>query len=232
MSVTGVSIITCTNKPQFIKNIFQNFVNQSYKPKELILIINSNHISIEKCRKLSDKISNVSIFQLPEEKSLGHCLNFAIQKAKHDVVAKFDDDDFYAPGYIKEAILTMERSQADVVGKRTYFSYLMDKQLLIIRFPSRQNRSTDLVAGRTIVAKKSVCNHVKFPNCSLGEDVGFLRKCRERGLRIFSSSKYNYVYMRRSLPNHTLKVTDGYLLSKNCKIIGYTLHYKQLASGK
>ncbi len=47
---------------------------------------------------------NVSIYQLPEEKTLGECLNFGIEMAQYDIVAKLDDDDYYSPYYLTEAM--------------------------------------------------------------------------------------------------------------------------------
>lgn len=41
---------------------------------------------------------NVYIFL--EKITLGECLNYGIQKVKHKLIAKFDDDDFYSKKYI------------------------------------------------------------------------------------------------------------------------------------
>ncbi|HJV47192.1 MAG TPA: glycosyltransferase, partial [Bacillota bacterium] len=231
MRRNGVSIITCTKKPQFIHNVFKNYRNQIWEKKELIIVLNEDSMNLSQWLKQSKSFKNVSIFRLPGKVSLGRCLNFAIQKAKYGFIAKFDDDDFYAPYYLKEAIRALIHSKAAVVGKRTHLAYIGGKKLLIQRFCGRENKFTQLIAGGTIVCRKNVVDRIKFSNTSLGEDVQFLRDCRTRGLRIYSTSKYNYVYVRRpNLKNHTLKVSDQYLLSRKHKIVARTNQFQQLAS--
>lgn len=42
----GVSIITCTNRQNYLNNLLQNFNRQRYAQKELIIIINNNAIPL------------------------------------------------------------------------------------------------------------------------------------------------------------------------------------------
>lgn len=42
----GVSIITCTNRHNYLNNLLQNFSRQRYANKELIIIINNNKIPL------------------------------------------------------------------------------------------------------------------------------------------------------------------------------------------
>src|ERR1700730_13001262 len=45
-----ISIIACTMRPEFINNIFANYNRQSYKNKELIIILNHDDIDIDKVK--------------------------------------------------------------------------------------------------------------------------------------------------------------------------------------
>ena len=69
-------------------------------------------------RKRSKDNENVTIYQLPEEKTLGECLNFGIEKARYNIVAKFDDDDYYSPYYLTEAMRIFLTTDAQVSWKR------------------------------------------------------------------------------------------------------------------
>lgn len=42
----GISIITCTNRHNYLNNLFQNYSRQKYANKELIIIINNNKIPL------------------------------------------------------------------------------------------------------------------------------------------------------------------------------------------
>jgi cellulose synthase/poly-beta-1,6-N-acetylglucosamine synthase-like glycosyltransferase len=224
--VRKVSIITCTNRPNFINNIFQNYRRQVGIEKELIIVLNNDHMNIDQYRERAKKHRNVFIYQLPEKTSLGRCLNFAIGKSKHPFVAKFDDDDYYAPNYLVNSLKTLHHVKADVVGKGSYFMYLEGKKLLMLRRPKQENKFVKYIGGATIVAKRKVFNKVRFSNRTLSEDMKFLQDCRAKGFKIFSTDKYNYTAVRRKNPNtHTWKATNNGLLRQG-KVIAHTNNFR------
>jgi glycosyltransferase involved in cell wall biosynthesis len=224
---SGVSIISCTNKLYFMENIFENYSNQEWKMKELIIILNNNRLNIEEWMKKAELFQNVTIFQLPEDVSLGHCLNYGISKANYDTIAKFDDDDYYAPAYLTEAMNSFI-DNVQIVGKRTYYLYFENMDQLFLRFPNSENRKIKMVHGGTIVAKREVFEKVSFPDLSLGEDKQFFKKCVAAGIRICSTSRYNYTYFRRDQIFHTWNPDLGYLFRTSEKI-SITTDFKKYA---
>lgn len=225
----SVSIITCTNKPHFMKNIFQNYRNQSWPKKELIIILNRDDIDINKWRKKAEKEKNIFIYQLPQEKSLGYCYNFAVEKCNSDFIATFDDDDYYAPNYLTDLMHAFMYTDADIVGKLTYFLYLESRNILTIRNQFQEYKYLDansfLDGGKKIV-KRKVFDHVQYRDVSLLEDVFFCQDSIEKGFQIFSADKYNLAYVRRGNKlNHTWKEKDSTIL-KWCSGITYTNRYK------
>jgi cellulose synthase/poly-beta-1,6-N-acetylglucosamine synthase-like glycosyltransferase len=226
----GVSIIACTNKVYFMENIFENYSNLEWNMKELIIILNNNRLKIEEWIKKAEQFQNVTIFQLPEDVSLGNCLNYGISKAKYEYIAKFDDDDYYAPAYLKEAMNSFINN-VQIVGKRTYYLYFENKSELFLRFPNRENRKIKMVHGGTIVAKREVFEKVPFPDLSHGEDKQFFKKCVAAGIRIYSTSRYNYTYFRRNPLFHTWKPDLGYLF-RTSKKIAITTDFKKYADPK
>jgi hypothetical protein len=112
---------------------------------------------------------------------LGKCLNFGISKARYPFVAKFDDDDYYAPNYLVSALRALHRRKADVVGKRSYFMYIEGKNTLMLRRPNHENRFVKYVAGATILAKRKVFGKVKFSDRNYGEDMKFCQDCTAKG---------------------------------------------------
>ncbi len=101
--------------------------------KELIIILNKDDMDIEMWKERSKGNENVSIYQLPEEKTLGECLNFGIEKARYNIVAKFDDDDYYSPYYLTEAMQIFLTTDAQVVGKGKAFMYFEKEKLLTLQ---------------------------------------------------------------------------------------------------
>ncbi|WP_186446105.1 glycosyltransferase [Paenibacillus cremeus] len=226
----GVSVITCTNKSRFLNNLFKNFLNQLERRKELIIIVNRDHISLAPYRKKAKYLSNVTICRLPEKTSLGNCLNYGISKARYKFIAKFDDDDFYAPNYLRRSMRILKGKNLDVVWKSSVFVYLESRNCLYIRYPNRRDRLAGFVAGGTIMFKRNVYPRVKFANVSLGEDARFLKTCRAMGYKINSTDRFNYVYIRRkNRKSHSMKVRDRYWL-KHSRLVRRTRFFKKLVT--
>lgn len=226
----GVSVITCTNNFKFINNLLNNYKNQNWGNKELIIIINRDDINLLPYRNKSKHLKNVSIYRLPEKTSLGKCLNFAVARTRYQYVAKFDHDDYYAPNYLKRSVGTLKRKEVDVVWKSSVYVYLNSRKSLLLRYPNKRDRLVGFVAGGTIMFKKKVFKRVKFANVSLGEDARFLKKCRASGFNLHSTDKFNYVYIRRKNRNsHSMKAQDRYWL-RNSKLVKHTVYYKNLIS--
>lgn len=76
----GVSIITCTNRQSYLRNLIQNYTRQTLAKKELIIIVNNNKIPLAPYQSLAQKHRNVQVFRVDGHQSLGACLNFAVKK--------------------------------------------------------------------------------------------------------------------------------------------------------
>ncbi|WP_286230701.1 glycosyltransferase [Neobacillus mesonae] len=196
-----VSIVTCTNKPIQMENIFKNYLQQDWENKELIIILNRDDMEISTWKKKAEQYSKVSVFQLPAKVTLGQCLNFAVSKAKYDIIAKFDDDDYYSPYYIAQALQVFEEKQADIVGKSHLFTYFQMYKLLCIR------KAINRIGGGTIMFRKRVFEKVQFPAKNSGEDGIFLKNARLRGFKLSTTNSFNYVYIRKASNYHTWKIS-------------------------
>ncbi|EOC99965.1 glycosyltransferase [Caldisalinibacter kiritimatiensis] len=224
--ITGVSIITCTKRAENINNIFNNFKSQVYTPKELIIILNNNRMDIKVYIDKAKEFNNVKVYKLEEKITLGECLNFAVEKAKYNVIAKFDDDDYYAPKYLSDSLKAFNYTDADVIGKSTSYVYFKKDKTLAIRNPKKENRYVFRVEGPTLIIKKEVFDKVKFADKNLGEDVQFCKDCYKNGIKIYSHNRFNHVYIRHgNQGNHTWGISDNYY-KKLCRIIGKVNDYK------
>ena len=221
-----VSVITCTIRNENIDQVLENYNRQSWKDKELIIILNKDSMDINHWKKKCGKFSNVRVFQLPSEQTLGECLNFGIEKANHDYIAKFDDDDYYASYYLEEAMNAFKNTNADIVGKDSYYSYITRRELLVLRM-KKQNQYVWRVAGATLVFKKSIMKKVKFTNKQNGgSDTVFQADCRKNGYKIYCTSQYNFVVIRNNPESHTWKINEEFYLS-GCRIIAITKDFKR-----
>jgi len=216
----GVSILTCTKRPDRMYQLLKNYGRQRYSKKELIIILNNRAMDLAQYKKAAAAYSHVRIYQLPDHVTLGHCLNFGVSMSKYPYVAKFDDDDYYAPRYLSESMKAMVRTHADVVGKRAHYMVIRGKKPLLFRYYNQANRFSPLIQGATLIAKRSVFKRVSFPHIDRGECVRFCSDCAAAGFRIYSGSPYNFIaYRRGNSDNHTWKVSDKALLTRNVKLL-------------
>ncbi|GJM80356.1 glycosyl transferase [Paenibacillus sp. HMSSN-139] len=210
----GVSVITCTNRHSYLKNLFHNFTRQLYPMKELIIVVNNDGIPLEPYLRMAKKWKTVRVFRAPGAWSLGACINFAAKKAKYAYIAKFDDDDYYAPYYLTASLQVMHRSRADVIGKRAHYMYLNGSKTLILRFPGDENRIASRLPGATLVFRKAVIERVPFPERNVGEDDVFCLRCRKKGFKVYSGEKSNFVAIRRkNSQGHTWIISEQELIA-------------------
>lgn len=225
-----ISIITCTIRDDFFENIVHNFIQQLVTQKELIIILNKNSLSLEKWKQQVENLPFVSVYQLPEEYSLGECLNFGIVKAKYDFIAKFDDDDYYGPYFLEEALNVIRDTNCSIIGKASFYTYFKTSKALAIFNSSKENKTIngerDFLSGATLVFKKAIFTNVQFPKLNVGEDTVFQRNCLKKGLRLYSTSLRNFVHFRyNSRTHHTSDVKNERFIKK-CKIIIYTNDFR------
>lgn len=209
-----------------MNNVFANYKRQSYKHKEMIIVLNRDNMDINKWRRKASRYKNVSVYRVPQRYQLGKCLNYGIQRARHSIIAKFDDDDYYGRYYLVESVNKMRRKNVPVIGKNACFIYFEPQRALMLYRGSGQNQYRGLIKGGTLMFKKSVWRNVKFNERKLhGSDVSFLRGCRKRGYKIYSVSKYNYVCVRRKdISSHTQKTSTKKYMAR-CKLVRHTKRF-------
>lgn len=216
----GVSIITPTNKPIYIDNILNNFINSRYLYKELIIILNNNNMNIDYYKIKTEWLKHISIFQLDERNTLGDCLNYGIAQARYDYITKMDDDDYYGPNYLIDLMNVFKYTDAEVVGKLSCFIYFEDNNTLYARQSEYTHQYVKSLNGSNLLVKKEVFNKVKFNSLTLGEDTQFLVDCENIGIKIYAADRFNYVCIRnKDLQNHTWKAESEALKSVSEKIL-------------
>jgi spore maturation protein CgeB len=210
--IPGVSIITCINRPNKIENVFSNFERQNYKKKELILILKDDSINIEEWKKREKSYDYVKVFIMDEEKSLGECVNFAMDQARYPYVSNFHEDDYYAPEFLGDLMNPFEYTDAHIVGKQTYYSYMEESETLGVEFPNFENQYVNSLCESAFIMKKEIWNQIKFNHINIKTFKMFFQDCINNGKKLYSADRFNYVYMK---PQTT----------SECKIVRYMGNY-------
>ncbi|QCJ41552.1 glycosyltransferase family 2 protein [Bacillus sp. S3] len=223
-----VSIITCTIREESIDNVFKNYQQQTWKDKELIIILNKDSMDIDRWHKKARDYPNVQVFQLHEKATLGDCLNFGVMNASSDYIAKFDDDDYYGPEYITSSMDAFKNKNVWIVGKSSYYIYFKNKKALIYVSGTR-NSITDTVAGATLLFRKEMFYHIRFEKVNRAEDYFFIDQAKKAGFQIYSTNPRHFAVIRQDLEQHTWKISDEDLMGWG-DLVSYTDDFQSIVS--
>jgi glycosyltransferase involved in cell wall biosynthesis len=225
MTTKMITVIACTMRPSCMDNLFENYDRQLWKDKRMIIVLNNDKMDIKAYQQRASQYpdNEVRIFQLPQKYKLGSCLNYAIKLAEDGIIAKFDDDDYYGPMFLREAARAIKRGRAPIVGKHTAFLYFEAKLALMLFRRGGERKYKRKVKGGTLVFRKWVWRRVRFPtNRKAGSDARWLSNCIRRGFRIYSVSKRHYVCIRsKDWNRHTQKKSTRRYM-QHCRLVRRT----------
>lgn len=205
-----VSTICVSHRIARVEACVETFRRQTYPHKEFIFVANSDQLSDEWLERFSTLGSELVLLRTDSGVSLGESLNRARAVARGELWTKLDDDDHYGPAYLADQVQALRRSDASVVGKGTYFTYVEGDDALYLASHVAENSFSDrFVHGGTILADRRAVEDIEFLPVRRGTDSLFLQQCKLLGHRIYSSDRFNFVYMRyQAEGHHTYDVTS------------------------
>lgn len=225
-----ITVIACTIRSSCIDNVFDNYDRQLWKNKKMIIVLNNDRMDIEVYKQRANQYpaGEITVYQLPQKYRLGRCLNYAIKRADNGLIAKFDDDDYYGPKFLREAARAIKHGRASIVGKNTAYLYFKGKRALMVFRRGGEWKYRRHLKGGSLVFRKSVWRRVKFPaNRKAGTDSKWLSSCIRRGFRAFSVSKRHYVCVRRKNWNsHTQKKSTRRYM-RRCRLVRRTTNFQR-----
>lgn len=217
-STPSVDVICVSDRPHQVEHVFANFERQVNVDASLVFVTNADGFDIDGLRNRIEAVPGSRLLVLPADLTLGECMNEAISGCTGTHWAKFDDDDLYGAHYLEDQMLAVGYSGAAVVGKRTFHAYVESADSTVVRNEGHEFASTSYVMGGTIVADRNAVGPISWRALPSGSDSVFLRSCRDAGLSIFSTDRFNYLMERRASGDHTWTVADHDFL-RNCRKI-------------
>ncbi|HKV13013.1 MAG TPA: glycosyltransferase, partial [Thermoanaerobaculia bacterium] len=136
---------------------------------------------------------------VPRRMSIGAKRNLACAEAKGEIVAHWDDDDWYSPDRLEQQVTPILRGEAEITGLENRF---------VLQMPDRKFWTTDRrlhrtmfvgdVHGGTLVFRRALwASGVRYPEVDLAEDAMFLHQAISRGQRLLRvENRGSFVYLR------------------------------------
>ncbi|MGE5396642.1 MAG: glycosyltransferase [Chitinophagales bacterium] len=202
---SGVSIISICRNEELLDRAVDNFLRQNHAPKELIIILpefdNPANVNI-----WEEKIhAHPNIFLLPfkpdttpEEK-----LKMALKTAIFPYISFFSADDYYAPSFLVDLLQAFNYTNADAVGKSTYYSGMGDT--LRLNNEKLENQYADCLWGSAMVVNRRLFD-ILNDKCRSGfEYKKISQEYFSQDIKLYAVDRFNYICQPQALSEDNIK---------------------------
>jgi len=202
MRARSVVVVVPLGRPVMLGNVLENFNRQRFDRRSLVIV--ENGPAVGACKAAGFAPDAV----LTSAPSPGQARNTGIEWVrKHGggFFACFDDDDYYGPEYLIEAVKHSEL--AEVIGKSRVYVETMAGTLRLFE-QTGENRLTTYAAGPTLSGWSE--SAVPFSAARCAEDCQWCENMSRSGARLYATSRFNFMQRRHAAPGHahTWRVTD------------------------
>ncbi|HEX3527301.1 MAG TPA: glycosyltransferase [Thermoanaerobaculia bacterium] len=188
-------IMPTYNRRSFIPLALACFREQSYANRELIVIDDGSD-------PVGDQLRcepAVRYVRVDRRISIGAKRNLACAEARGEIVAHWDDDDWYSADRLAQQVAPILRGEAEITGLENRF---------VLQMPARKFWTIDRrlhrtmfvgdVHGGTLVFRRAIwTSGVRYPEIDLAEDAMFLQQATSRGRRLLRlDNPGSFVYLR------------------------------------
>jgi glycosyltransferase involved in cell wall biosynthesis len=196
---TSYPMVSCImptfNRRPYVPQALQSFLHQDYPNRELIVVDDGN----DAIEDLTHELPNVRYFRMPARKSIGAKRNFACQQAGGDIIAHWDDDDWYSPDRLRYQVEPLLAGVADLTGLETAFVLDLPAGEFWTTNPQLHQRLfVGNVHGGTLVYRKELlARGLRYPETNLAEDAWLLHRAVRQGQRLLRLANPGvFVYVR------------------------------------
>jgi len=190
-------IMPTRNRRAFIKQAIAYFARQDYPNLELIIIDDGD----DPVADLVPADPRIRYLRLSAPISIGAKRNQACALARGEIIAHWDDDDWYSPQRLSHQVKPLLDGTADVTGLETAcFFELESWRAWRVTAELHRRLFVGDVHGGTLVYWRRVWKRLAhYPETSLAEDALFLRTACRYGARLAKlPASGTFVYLRHA----------------------------------
>jgi glycosyltransferase involved in cell wall biosynthesis/SAM-dependent methyltransferase len=161
-------IMPTANRRRFVPQAIRLFLAQDYPDKELVILDDGE----DPIADLVPVDPRIRYLRHHRREPVGAKRNRACEEAHGDVIAHWDDDDWYAPQRLRLQVETLFAADVDVCGlDRVLFLDTGGQRAWEYIYPPGGAR---WVYGATLCYRKSLWQKAPFPQINIGEDTRFV----------------------------------------------------------
>ena len=185
-SASGLPLVSCImptrNRRKFVAQAIQYFLRQDYPRRELIVVDDGE----DRIADLIPGDSRIHYVSRPSFLSIGAKRNLACELATGEIIAHWDDDDWYAPNRLSRQVAPLLTDAADLTGLEAgpFFDPYLWQAWTCAPELHRRLFVHDVHGGTLVYWRRIWERMARYPALSLAEDALFLREAVRRGARL------------------------------------------------
>jgi glycosyltransferase involved in cell wall biosynthesis len=196
--VASLPLVSCVmptyGRPAFALQSVEYFLRQDYPEREL-LILDDGAEGLLSRLPADDRIRYVRLPRLP----IGSKRNIGCSLAAGEIVAQWDDDDWYGPQRLSAQISPLLEGRADITGIRGTVVFDLRSWQAWSCTPRlhRLMYRHDVHGGTLVFFRRCWETLARYPDRSLAEDARFLTRVKRAGGRLCPvEDERHFVYIR------------------------------------
>jgi len=180
-----VSVIVPTfNRQNRHEALYRCFQQQDYADRDMWVLDDSGDPSTFFC-SLRNSDERVHYIHQPGRLSIGHKRNILIEHAAGDVIAHFDDDDDYKPGYLSAMLERLVTHHDADFAKLGRWNERREWNGNTWTYDGRSTSHANMWGyGFSYVYRRWVTSRVSFPHINSSEDYAFVEGLRRAGMKM------------------------------------------------
>ena len=192
-------LVTCImptcDRRSFIPLALENFRRQDYPNKELVIVDDGD----DAVGDLTLGRPGVRYVRLTMRTSIGGKRNLACRRPRGQIIAHWDDDDWYAPDRLRYQVAPIMAGEADLTGLVGDYVLELPGGDFWTTLPHLHRRMfVGDVHGGTLVYRGALLESgMRYPEINLAEDAALIRQAASRRQRLLRLSNPGvFVYVR------------------------------------
>jgi hypothetical protein len=179
-----LSIVAIIDDLEDVDRFATVIANQTYQDTDIV-VLSKISLDGETLQKLSNTSGQKSVANviLGSENLYSQCLD----KTRAEYVAFLNIDDYYGPNYLKDFALAIMYSDANFLGKSSYYENPGNDSNVNYVQKGDEFRYVDKVLSSTLIARKTALSEEVFRNCLRH------RSFTINGYKILSIDGFNYI---------------------------------------
>ncbi len=195
-------IMPTADRRAFVGRAVDYFLRQDYAECELIVVDDG----ADAVRDLVPEGGRVRYFRLDKKLTVGAKRNFACERARGEIVAHWDDDDWHAPRRLSYQVDELTKAGADACGIQSLLFYDARGGGAAWQYvyPARQKF---WLSGSSLCYRRAFWERNRFQEINVGEDARFVWNSKGARLHALPDSTFHVgiIHGRNVSP----KRTDG-----------------------